>query len=72
MATEVTVLDEAERDRVWQSTLTSAQFRWVPTQGWQRKATLGGVTEWRPLRAGVITVTPVYARTAERFVEVEQ
>jgi hypothetical protein len=64
------VLTEAERDRVWQSTLTGALFRF--SDGWQRSMDIGGVTEWRPYRAGTVYVGDVYARAGEKFTEVEQ
>lgn len=65
---ELQKLGEEERDRVWQSSLTGALFRF--NDGWERQATIGGVTEWRPLRAGTRYTGDVYARGGEKFVEV--
>jgi len=65
---DLQVLTEAERDRVWRSTLTDALIRWQ--DGWQRQIPIGGVSEWRPLRAGTVYVGDVYARPGEKFVEV--
>ena len=68
--TELQVLGEAEKDRVWQSTLTAAKFRYSDAAGWERYANIGGATVWRPIRAGVLTTSDVYARAGETFVEV--
>lgn len=64
---ELTALTEAERDRVWRSTLTDALIRY--DDGWQRQISIGGVSEWRPYRAGTVYVGDVYARPGEKFVE---
>jgi len=64
----VTVLGEPERDRVWESTLTGAHFRYQ--DGWQRQVDIGGSLEWRPYRAGTVYVGEIYARAGETFVEV--
>ena len=65
--TERYVLTEAERNRVWRSSLTDALIRWE--DGWQRQIPIGGVSEWRPYRAGTVYVGDVYARPGEKFVE---
>lgn len=62
---ETTTLDEAHRDRVWQSTLTKMNYRW--NDGWERVSAATG--QWVPVRAGVVTNT-VYAHATEKFVEV--
>lgn len=67
--TDLQKLGEAERDRVWRSSLTGALFRW--NEGWERYADIGGVSAWRPIRAGTRYVGDVHARSGETFAEAE-
>lgn len=62
------VLGDAERNRVWRSTLTGALLRW--NEGWERYSAIGGVSDWRPVRPGVISTDPIHARPREEFVQV--
>lgn len=61
-------LGPRERGRVWRSSLTGAQFRWVePT--WE--VLFDSVAGWHPLRAGQ-EVGSVYTHAGERFTEVAE
>lgn len=66
---ETTFLGDTHRDQVWRSTLSGALYRWDERIGWESQVTLGGVSEYRPVKAGVVS-TRWYAHAGEKFTEV--
>lgn len=70
MDNTTTTLDVAERDRVWESTLTGARWRYTDAGGWECRVSLGDVSRWRPYKPGVIWRAAVNAHSGERFMEV--
>lgn len=61
---ERTQLGTAERNRIWKSTMTGAEYRWGENGGWEVR--FDAAPEWHSVRSGR-NVGTLFSQAGEKF-----